>query len=482
MFRMLIVDDDFVHCEGIAHLTKQFFPDMDITLCDDAVKALDLLRREAFHILNVDICMPGISGLDILEQILPEQPELQVIVYSAYSEFQYTKRVMQLGVRHYILKPLRIDEFEETLTSAVAQCAQQAQGKFRDCVRQMYYSGQEMPVPTANRFPFWMALVDLDNRVPQDADVEEQLHHRLGEESNVILLNNNQLACLAPAFDLDQLRKALKEFVGDEFVIISCGQIKDTTGLMDAFAKATELLSYRFYMQNGQVYTHDGALFDSAETAGQKVGLSLAFDCIQSGKYPEAEKAVLAFFSEVSRTHHGSDLYLKSLVSDFFKQLCVARPDLQESSNEYVTQIFSCKSVQALQAVCCEIVHKASEHRDENSGSQIIHRAIEILQAECDKDISLNQLAERTYLSPGYVNLFLNDEVFYISLKNTLLFALITGPLSYLLCFGFAWLVNELGRGLRVLLTFMFYAPSISTLVYFIWQFLFSGDSFGLMI
>ncbi len=81
----------------------------------------------------------------------------------------------------------------------------------------------------------------------------------------------------------------------------------------------------------------------------------------------------------------------------------------------------------------------------------------------------------------NYVNLFLNDEVFYIALKNTLLFALLTGPLSYLLCFLFAWLVNELGRGLRVLLTFMFYAPSISSSVYFIWQFLFSGDSYGLV-
>lgn len=81
----------------------------------------------------------------------------------------------------------------------------------------------------------------------------------------------------------------------------------------------------------------------------------------------------------------------------------------------------------------------------------------------------------------NYVNLFLNDEVFYIALKNTLLFALLTGPLSYLLCFLFAWLVNEMGRGLRVLLTFMFYAPSISSSVYFIWQFLFSGDSYGLV-
>ena len=81
----------------------------------------------------------------------------------------------------------------------------------------------------------------------------------------------------------------------------------------------------------------------------------------------------------------------------------------------------------------------------------------------------------------NYVNLFLNDDVFFIALKNTLLFAVITGPLSYLLCFFAAWLINEMPRGLRVLLTFIFYAPSLTSSVYFVWQLIFSGDSYGIV-
>ena len=79
----------------------------------------------------------------------------------------------------------------------------------------------------------------------------------------------------------------------------------------------------------------------------------------------------------------------------------------------------------------------------------------------------------------NYINLFLNDDVFFIALKNTLLFAVITGPLSYLLCFFAAWLINEMPKGLRVFLTFIFYAPSLTTSVYFVWQLIFSGDSYG---
>ena len=62
----------------------------------------------------------------------------------------------------------------------------------------------------------------------------------------------------------------------------------------------------------------------------------------------------------------------------------------------------------------------------------------------------------------NYLRMFLSDDVFLIAVKNTLLFAVITGPLSYLLCFVFAWLINELKPKLRAFLTLLFYAPSIT--------------------
>ncbi|WMT43139.1 sugar ABC transporter permease [Paenibacillus sp. D2_2] len=79
----------------------------------------------------------------------------------------------------------------------------------------------------------------------------------------------------------------------------------------------------------------------------------------------------------------------------------------------------------------------------------------------------------------NYANLFIKDEVFLIALKNTLLFAVITGPLSYISCFFLAWLINELPPRIRAIITLLFYAPSISGNVYLIWQVAFSGDSFG---
>lgn len=79
----------------------------------------------------------------------------------------------------------------------------------------------------------------------------------------------------------------------------------------------------------------------------------------------------------------------------------------------------------------------------------------------------------------NYMKLFLEDDVFIISLKNTLILAVITGPLSYILAFVFAWLINELPRHLKSFMTLVFYAPSISGNAYLMWLIIFSGDAHG---
>lgn len=79
----------------------------------------------------------------------------------------------------------------------------------------------------------------------------------------------------------------------------------------------------------------------------------------------------------------------------------------------------------------------------------------------------------------NYYRLFFNDDIFVIAVKNTFIFAVITGPVSYLLCLMLAWLINELPRALRTIMTLFFYAPSISGGMYMIWSVMFSGDTYG---
>ena len=81
----------------------------------------------------------------------------------------------------------------------------------------------------------------------------------------------------------------------------------------------------------------------------------------------------------------------------------------------------------------------------------------------------------------NYLRMFFDDDVFIIAIRNTLIFALITGPVSYVLCFVFAWLINELRPKLRALVTLIFYAPVLSGTAFTVWSFIFSSDQYGLL-
>lgn len=79
----------------------------------------------------------------------------------------------------------------------------------------------------------------------------------------------------------------------------------------------------------------------------------------------------------------------------------------------------------------------------------------------------------------NYLKLFLSDDEFLLAVKNTLILAVVTGPLGYIMSLIFAWFINELPPLLRAVMVLVFYAPSISGGVYMIWTLMFSGDAYG---
>ncbi len=79
----------------------------------------------------------------------------------------------------------------------------------------------------------------------------------------------------------------------------------------------------------------------------------------------------------------------------------------------------------------------------------------------------------------NYLRMFLDDDMFPVVFKNTMLFAIICGPAGFLLSFVLAWFINEFSPIVRTLLSFMFYAPALVGNAHFIWTVAFSSDSYG---
>ena len=79
----------------------------------------------------------------------------------------------------------------------------------------------------------------------------------------------------------------------------------------------------------------------------------------------------------------------------------------------------------------------------------------------------------------NYIRIFLDDPIFMIAFKNTMVLALVTGPIGFIISFVIAWMINELGRTMRSIVTLIVYSPALAGNIYFIWQYIFSSDSRG---
>lgn len=92
-------------------------------------------------------------------------------------------------------------------------------------------------------------------------------------------------------------------------------------------------------------------------------------------------------------------------------------------------------------------------------------------------DFNMVQIPEFVGLD-NYINLFAGDKIFTKAIRVTIIFAVITGPFSYVICFLLAWLINGLPKKMRSFFTLIFYIPSMAN-IYSVWKIIFSGDMNG---
>lgn len=123
MLKLLIVDDEEIICNTIAKAIN--WKELGIRLigtCLDGVEAYHTILDESPDIVMTDIRMPGISGLELIERISATNLDTQFIILSGYGEFEFAKRAMKCGVRHYLLKPCDENQIIACIKEVIKDC------------------------------------------------------------------------------------------------------------------------------------------------------------------------------------------------------------------------------------------------------------------------------------------------------------------------------------------------------------------------
>src|SRR5690606_5701846 len=96
-------------------------PELTVELAKNGISAIETTRIFEPDLILMDIKMPGMSGLEAIERIREEFPNMKFIMVTAYDTFEYARTALKLGVRDYLLKPSRAGEIIEVVDRVIEE-------------------------------------------------------------------------------------------------------------------------------------------------------------------------------------------------------------------------------------------------------------------------------------------------------------------------------------------------------------------------
>src|SRR5262245_31593065 len=118
--KILVVEDD----PDIRRILEMFLTEKGfrVKVADDAARALEMLAEEPIDLILSDVRMPGMSGLDLLRHVKEQDPEIQLVLMSAYSSVKDAVEAIQLGAADYVEKPIDFRRLERVLHAVLEKC------------------------------------------------------------------------------------------------------------------------------------------------------------------------------------------------------------------------------------------------------------------------------------------------------------------------------------------------------------------------
>lgn len=104
--------------EGLKYLLSREEGERNVFEASNGKQALQIIRSEDIQLVLTDIKMPHMDGLELSRRAKEENPALQIIIFSGYSDFTFAQEAIRYGVTEYILKPVNPEDFHKVIQKA----------------------------------------------------------------------------------------------------------------------------------------------------------------------------------------------------------------------------------------------------------------------------------------------------------------------------------------------------------------------------
>lgn len=447
MKKLLIVDDEQIVREGLRSIITKSFPKVEIEEARNGKIALEMAA--VFHpdIILIDIKMPGMSGLEVIEKINEINPYIKYIMITAYAEFDYAQSALKLGVKDYLLKPSKASEIMHTVGRVMEQINEEKKDKERqilqenvlekalyivetDVVTQLLFDHVHevhldelvglLNTPISNE-NFVMSIQlpenseslykEIKRKVRQSANVWVGVLY--GRQIPLIVFKEQGKTFRSQAVKLAQeiLKVSNSELNADWFIGI--GNVCDSLdGIRQSYQES--LLAMRIISPTVRYSFYSDRTKDEMRANGynSKELENKFFEQIRSGKWEDLANEILGLIGQFEN----SEVKLVEAYQRVLEMLWVASRVLSEIGVEprtplYPTQIKNYRQLHTETKHLLSGMQRAFADYSSGVKDDIIQQIKYYIVENSHKDISLERIANKFELSPIYISKLFKEQL-----------------------------------------------------------------------
>lgn len=442
MLKILIVDDEFIERDGIIFLIKKFSFDFDIKECSDGEEALKYLKENSVDILFTDVKMPFMDGLELSQNSKLIHPNLKIIIFSGFGEFEYAKKAISLGVSNYILKPINQLEFKKTIENVIEEVVQEKKEKQNREIRSFtekehvllkIISGTSIEnirerfsldayIDFINQYKR-MILMEFDNDFFHNhQQFIKEIQNNMGIKTDYLNLNPQQgLFFLVDSTDESILknicmkihRRILEEYEVDCYFAIS-NLLTSPYMISEEYSNIEHIMEQRFFVSNNYIFSKN--LEISLESTDEKFDNTMLKNIehdIKVKDFCSLRTHVNVLIKKFSAKNAFSQIYVKFILSNIYRNIYEEMQKVSEMDlNGKIDKIYFCRTIQEISDILDNIINSMEKQFSKESFND--RHEIELVKSyiykNYGKDLSLEILAEYVYMTSSYLSSIFKKE------------------------------------------------------------------------
>ncbi|HPT77937.1 MAG TPA: response regulator [Candidatus Atribacteria bacterium] len=440
MLSILIADDEKMVRRGIISLIKRFGYELEILEASNGEEARRTLKSQPVDILMTDVEMPFVNGLELGSFARSLYPDIKIIVFSAYSKFEYARNAITLDAVHYLLKPIDIDEFKEVMDKVMELCRHDKQTAYQplfeeqDTIFRDSFMNADITEEILYQIPFfnkaasdqkyYLSMLSLSKPFfyANAAALKGLLAEARALDSHLFIIDEtrglfafrvrypNELDLLAwnhRAIDrIGSLRKDLTAFA-----VYSPG-VSGMHSIKKELEKIIELQDLKFYVNTNAVFSTDFADARNTTVIDTEPLISSIGNDIQSEDFESMKSDIAVLLGIIASNKQLSSLYVKYIFIDIIKKISdKLGGKVKNEARECINALSGISSIKEVYDCLLPIFQKLDQLRNNtDNDKRIVNQIMQCIQQEYMKDLTLEYLSGKVYLSPAYTSTLFKKE------------------------------------------------------------------------